>query len=228
MRTISYQNEAWRPPEPVLPLAVISCAGPSPPDAGLETEILRQRVAGPQWIDEVRAAPIARRRTLVYSKTPDRKVFMIDGRVMEEDRIDQAAKLGDTEEWTVVNTDQQYHSFHIHQTPFLVTEVGGARWNDDSLRDTFSVPPATDQGSGHAEGGHSLHRSGNRRALCLSLSRGRSRRQRHDGRDRGRRLDFALEHDLFRKPASTFRDHALKQVARRPSRCARLSLFIAR
>ena len=35
MRTISYQNEAWRPPEPVLPLAVISCAGPSPPDAGL-------------------------------------------------------------------------------------------------------------------------------------------------------------------------------------------------
>jgi hypothetical protein len=24
-----------------------------------------------------------------------------------------------------------------------------------------------------------------------------------------RRLDFTLEHDLFRKPASTFRDHAL-------------------
>ena len=52
---------------------------------------------------------------------------MIDGRIMEEDRIDQTAKLGDTEEWTVINTDQQYHSFHIHQTPFLVTEVGGAR-----------------------------------------------------------------------------------------------------
>ncbi len=148
MRTISYQNEAWRPPEPVLPLAVVICSGPSPPDVGNETEILRQRVAGPQWIDEIRAAPIARRRTLVYSKTPDRKVFMIDGRVMEEDRIDQTAKLGDTEEWTVINTDQQYHSFHIHQTPFLVTEAGGARWNDDSLRDTFSVAPATDQGPG--------------------------------------------------------------------------------
>ena len=45
MRTISFQNEAWRPPEPVLPLAVITCSGPSPPDVGLETEILRQRVA---------------------------------------------------------------------------------------------------------------------------------------------------------------------------------------
>jgi FtsP/CotA-like multicopper oxidase with cupredoxin domain len=44
--------------------------------------------------------------------------------------------------------DQQYHSFHIHQTPFLVTEVGGVSWHDDGLRDTFSVPPATDQGPG--------------------------------------------------------------------------------
>jgi FtsP/CotA-like multicopper oxidase with cupredoxin domain len=147
MRTISFQNEAWRPPEPVLQLAVINSSGLSP-SAALEDEILRQRVTGSQWIDDVRAAPIARRRTLFYSRTADRKVFMIDGRVIDEARTDQTVKLGDTEEWTVVNTDQQYHSFHIHQTPFLVTEVGGVSWNDDSLRDTFSVPPATDQGPG--------------------------------------------------------------------------------
>ncbi|HXD15157.1 MAG TPA: multicopper oxidase family protein [Xanthobacteraceae bacterium] len=145
MRTISFQNEAWRPPAPVLQLAVITSSGSSP-GAALEDEILRQRVAGPQWIDDIRAAPIARRRTLVYSRTADRKVFMIDGRVIDEARTDQTVRLGDTEEWTVVNTDQQYHSFHIHQTPFLVTEVGGVPWNDDSLHDTFSVPPATDQG----------------------------------------------------------------------------------
>jgi FtsP/CotA-like multicopper oxidase with cupredoxin domain len=148
MRTISFQNEAWRPPEPVLPLAVISSSGSPAADAGLENEVLRQRVVSPKWIDEIRAAAIARRRTLIYSKTADRKVFMIDGRVIDEQRIDQTVKLGDTEEWTIVNTDQQYHSFHIHQTPFLVTEVGGASCNDDSLRDTFSVPPATDQGPG--------------------------------------------------------------------------------
>ncbi len=147
MRTISFQNEAWRPPEPVLQLAVIISSGLSP-NAALEDEILRQRLAGSQWIDDVRAAPIARRRTLFYSRTADRKVFMIDGRVIDEARTDQSVKLGDTEEWTVVNTDQQYHSFHIHQTGFLVTEVGGVSWNDDSLRDTFSVPPATDQGPG--------------------------------------------------------------------------------
>jgi FtsP/CotA-like multicopper oxidase with cupredoxin domain len=148
MRTISFQNEAWRPPEPVLPLALIISSGSSPPDAKIESDILRQRVEGAKWIDEVRTAAIARRRTLAYSRTPDRKVFMIDGRVIDETRTDQTVKLGDTEQWTVVNTDQQYHSFHIHQTPFLVTELGGARWDDDSLRDTFSVPPATDQGPG--------------------------------------------------------------------------------
>ena len=119
------------------------------PDAAgphAETEVLGQRVASARWVDEVRSTPIARRRTLMYSRTPDRRVFMIDGRVMEEDRIDQTVKLGDTEEWTVVNTDQQYHSFHIHQTGFLVTEINGVRQNEDSLRDTFSMLPATDDG----------------------------------------------------------------------------------
>jgi FtsP/CotA-like multicopper oxidase with cupredoxin domain len=94
----------------------------------------------------VRTSPIARRRTLEYSKTADRHAFMINGRVMEEDRVDETVKLGDTEEWTIVNTDQQYHNFHIHQTGFLVTEINGIPQNEDSLRDTFSTLPATDAG----------------------------------------------------------------------------------
>ncbi len=57
-------------------------------------------------------------------------------------------QLGDTEEWTVLNQDTQYHDFHIHQTGFLVTEINGrpARATDpyDGLRDTFSVPPMVD------------------------------------------------------------------------------------
>jgi FtsP/CotA-like multicopper oxidase with cupredoxin domain len=49
LRTISFQNEAWRPPETELQLAVITSNGLSP-IAALEEEILRQRVIGPQWI----------------------------------------------------------------------------------------------------------------------------------------------------------------------------------
>jgi FtsP/CotA-like multicopper oxidase with cupredoxin domain len=144
MRTISFQNQAWRKPDPTQQLATIVSDGSGVARPHAETEVLAQRVARARWVDEVRSAPIARRRTLVYSRTPDRRVFMINGRVMEGDRVDETVKLGDTEEWTVVNTDQQYHSFHIHQTGFLVTEINGVRQNEDSLRDTFSMLPATD------------------------------------------------------------------------------------
>jgi len=148
MRTIPFQNEAWKKPEPSRPMATVVSAGSGASAADAERHVLRQRLAVPAWTGEVRSAPIARRRTLTYSRTEDRKVFMIDGHVMEEDRVDQTVRLGDTEEWTVINLDQQYHSFHIHQTAFLVTEVNGAPRNEDSLRDTFSVPPATNDRPG--------------------------------------------------------------------------------
>jgi suppressor of ftsI len=148
MRTISFKNEAWKKPAPPQQLAVIVSNGSGSAGLDAETEVLAQRIVKPRWIDEVRSTPIAHRRTLVYSRTPDRRVFMINGRVVDENRVDQTVKLGDTEEWTVVNTDQQYHSFHIHQTGFLVTEINGVGQNEDSLRDTFSVSPATDEERG--------------------------------------------------------------------------------
>jgi FtsP/CotA-like multicopper oxidase with cupredoxin domain len=143
--TIPFQSEAWNKPAPAQQLATIVSTGPAASAPGIESTILAQSVQGARWIDEVRSANIAHRRTLTYSRNPERTVFMINGHVMEDDRVDETVMLGDTEEWTVVNTDQQYHSFHIHQTAFLVTEVNGVRQNDDSLRDTFSVPPATEQ-----------------------------------------------------------------------------------
>ena len=146
MRTVSFQNQAWKKPDPPQQMATIVSDGSGLAGWDAETEVPRQHVARARWVDEVRSSPIARQRRLEYSRTPDRRVFMINGRVMDENRVDQTVKLGDTEEWIVVNTDQQYHSFHIHQTGFLVTEVNGVRQNDDSLRDTFSMLPATDGG----------------------------------------------------------------------------------
>jgi FtsP/CotA-like multicopper oxidase with cupredoxin domain len=147
MRTIPFQNEAWRPPDPAQQIATVVTSGVQASARANEAEILHQQVQGTRWIDEIRKTPIARRRTLNYSRTDDRQVFMIDGHVMDENRIDQTVQLGDTEEWTVVNTDEQYHSFHIHQTAFLVTEINGVPQDEDSLRDTFSTLPATKTGS---------------------------------------------------------------------------------
>jgi FtsP/CotA-like multicopper oxidase with cupredoxin domain len=147
IRTLQFKNMAWRDPFPGQHVATIASAG-SPETGDAHAEAARVRFAGPRWIDEVRAGAIARERRLVYAKTDDRSVFMIDGRAMDDDRIDQAVKLGDTEAWTIVNTDQQYHSFHIHQTPFLLTEINGMPQDEDSLRDTAVLPPATDAGPG--------------------------------------------------------------------------------
>jgi suppressor of ftsI len=146
MATIPFRNEAWRKPEPSQLLATIVSTGPRASRVGAEA--IGRRADGPSWLGDVRASPIARRRTLEYSRTPDRQIFMIDGQVMDEDRVDQTVRLGDTEEWTIVNTDQQFHSFHIHQTAFLVTEVDGVPREEHSLRDTFSIPPATDRAPG--------------------------------------------------------------------------------
>jgi FtsP/CotA-like multicopper oxidase with cupredoxin domain len=143
MGTLQFKNMAWRDPFPAQQIVTIVSAG-SPVPGNAEVNIMQQSVASPRWIDEVRASPIARHRQLVYSRTEDRSVFMIDEKVIDDDRIDQTVRLGDTEEWTIVNTDQQYHSFHIHQTPFLVTEVNGMPRDEDSLRDTMPIPPATE------------------------------------------------------------------------------------
>jgi suppressor of ftsI len=145
--TLPFKNMAWREIFPGQQVATIVSAGP-PASADAKAEVLRQRMEVKRWIDELRASAIARQRRIVYSRTEDRSVFMIDGRVVDDDRVDQTVKLGDTEEWTIVNTDQQYHSFHIHQTPFLLTEINGLPQDEDSLRDTMPIPPATDDRPG--------------------------------------------------------------------------------
>jgi FtsP/CotA-like multicopper oxidase with cupredoxin domain len=147
MSTIPFKNEAWDEIEPAQQLAMIVTSGPPASGQPSASQILRQSVQGPRWIDEIRKSPIVHRRKLVYSRNSPRTVFMIDGMTMCMNDVNQAVKLGDTEEWTIVNTDQQYHSFHMHQTPFLVTEVDGVAQHEDSLHDTFSTPPAPKGGA---------------------------------------------------------------------------------
>ncbi len=67
------------------------------------------------------------RRTFTFSRSADKTAFYINDKVFDENRTDVTVKLGDTEEWTILNADSQYHDFHIHQTGFLVTEVNGVR-----------------------------------------------------------------------------------------------------
>ncbi len=49
---------------------------------------------------------------------------------------------GNYEEWTVVNRSFSDHPFHIHQNPFLITEINGVKLSPPEWHDTFIEPGA--------------------------------------------------------------------------------------
>lgn len=61
-------------------------------------------------------------------------MFLINGRAMDMDRIDQKVKLGATEIWEISSTGHMAHPFHFHGTSFRILARDGA------------PPPAHEQG----------------------------------------------------------------------------------
>ena len=50
-------------------------------------------------------------------------------------------KLGSVEEWTLVNANTEWHTFHIHVNPFQVMSVDGRRVTDVAYQDNVALPP---------------------------------------------------------------------------------------
>jgi len=141
-KSVSFPLEEGQPLLPEHDLGIVVSEGPPADTAGAETHVMAQTVHLPRYIDVVRASPIARRRTMTFSRTADKTRFFINGQVFDEHRTDVTVTLGDTEEWTIRNEDNQLHNFHIHQTAFLVTAIDGVPQTFDSLYDTFALPAA--------------------------------------------------------------------------------------
>jgi suppressor of ftsI len=91
-------------------------------------------------ITDLRTHPITRRRTLVFSETPDGDTFFINGQQFNMDSVNTYVNVGDVEEWTLINTTGEWHAFHIHQLDFLVTEINGVAQAGNSLHDTVNLP----------------------------------------------------------------------------------------
>jgi len=85
------------------------------------------------------------RRTVVFNDTEDPNVFVIDGQVYDEGRIDQTVQLGDLEEWKLVNASAEYHVFHIHQGDFQVVSINGRPQPFTGYQDVVNLPVATDE-----------------------------------------------------------------------------------
>ena len=69
--------------------------------------------------------------------------FYINDTTYDENHIDTTVRLGDIEEWTLVNATPTHHAFHIHQLDFLVTNVNGKDQPPQGYQDTVDLPPCT-------------------------------------------------------------------------------------
>ena len=93
-------------------------------------------------LPDLRNAKINQHRTIVFADTADPNLFYIDGKPYNPDCVDTVVKLGDIEEWTIQNTAQEAHVFHIHQLDFQVTEVNGKLQPFDGYHDVVTLPAA--------------------------------------------------------------------------------------
>lgn len=88
-------------------------------------------------------APVRRRRfVLNHGMAPGMgMVFLINGRAYEHGRIDTSVRLGDTEEWELVNDGVMDHPFHVHINPFQVISRNGTAEPWRAWRDVVLVRP---------------------------------------------------------------------------------------
>lgn len=99
---------------------------------------------------DLRQSTVARRRTMQFSESAPgadgTPAFLINGRRYEDWGNSNIAsmKLGTVEEWTLTNTSDEYHPFHIHVQPFQVVSINGVPVKGVEYRDTVPIPPMVD------------------------------------------------------------------------------------
>ena len=77
---------------------------------------------------------VAARRVIVMSQG------LIDGKTMDMHRVDQRARLGATEIWTIQNVVGMDHPFHLHGFHFRILDRDGVPEAMQGWKDTGNVP----------------------------------------------------------------------------------------
>jgi FtsP/CotA-like multicopper oxidase with cupredoxin domain len=95
-------------------------------------------------LTDLRAGRIDTQRTIVFADTANPNQFTIDGKPFNPNCIDTVVNLGNIEQWTIFNTAQEAHVFHIHQLDFQVTAMNGVPTQFTGYQDIVTLPAAAD------------------------------------------------------------------------------------
>jgi len=90
-------------------------------------------------LQDLRNFPIAHERKLEFTQDEEEN-FFINGKQYDPNRIDFQVKLGTFEKWTLLNSADEDHFFHIHQLSFQVVEFAGDEADFVGYQDTVQLP----------------------------------------------------------------------------------------
>ncbi|QMW21588.1 multicopper oxidase family protein [Sandaracinobacteroides saxicola] len=123
----------WFPPQLMATIDVAPPTGSAPAIADPAGVATAQQQPIP-------ASAVGNRRLIVFSEDKTTGLFFINHQTFDMSRIDVRVPLGSTEEWTVRNSSNELHIFHIHQVAFQVVSINGRPVPFEGLRDTVTVP----------------------------------------------------------------------------------------
>jgi suppressor of ftsI len=95
---------------------------------------------------DLRRMQVDRDRTVVFSEMAEgagTPRFLLNGMSFDPNRIDVTMKLGSVEQWTLVNTTSEWHTFHIHINDFQVVSVNGAAIPYVDYQDNVALAPGS-------------------------------------------------------------------------------------
>ncbi len=93
---------------------------------------------------DLRGRPVDRERTILFSEmtTPAGEAnYLLNGMTFDPNRTDIVMKLGSVERWTLANTTEEWHTFHIHTNDFQVVSVNGRAIPYVDYEDNVALPP---------------------------------------------------------------------------------------
>jgi len=143
--------------DPARPIAdIVAQATPQPHVVRLPSKVRAQKVT--RFAELANATAVAE-RTLQFSEvlqdptnpdSPTTFFITLAGQTPTAYYAGEPANItvhqGTVEDWTVENTSQEDHIFHIHQLHFQVIAINGQPVNDPAIRDTMDVPYWTGSG----------------------------------------------------------------------------------